>query len=742
MRKIICCVLIIALMLSAVACANGNDNQTTLNGSVSADVATGSQQESTEAGANVTGPLGADSESTIPEDDTSEGNDSRPTAPQEPDMESTEPGDDDPEENDQQPTDPEDTAPQNPPPSSEPGASAYKVAQGCIYVMKDGTVRVAGEYMPAKSSKGDEYITKDYTYKYGYYYSHDFVVKWSSFIYSELDGWGVKVNDQTKTSYAPMETSINGVPLVSVRECFYSCENMTQSPKIPDSVKEMVAAFEGCVSMKAAPELPKSVVWMRRAFANCRAIMSAPVLPAGITEMEDTFADCSSLVNVGKIPDGITNLSGTFARCTALTSAPNLPQTVVNLRGTFAGCTALTKAPVIHDGVEDITSIFINCTSLLALPDVPGSVREMSHAFGTCSSVTQPPHIAEGPVAMFKAFAGCSGLRVAPKIPKTAEDITYLFMDCTSIRETPAIPEGIKKLNAVFLGCTALEEAPVIPSSVTSMNEMFSGCASLKKAPVIPKNVTSIAYAFEDCKSLTGTIEIHANLGLERCGGGCFSCRGDENNCLYCRACFGGGGCFFGTTQLIVITGSCSYKEELALTGGAFVMADEINGEAIVKALDIVLMGQQHENIYNAPDYIYSGEQAVPGEPCAFRIEQTCYIEIAVESQIGVEAVEILGARINGKECTIYQTETEAEKDALMSSTGYVEDYWKSLVVYLVLSPEIEAVVSDSYTYADVVYETDCRVYLECGYTVDITIVQDQVFFVDSGYFVTTPDDY
>ena len=220
------------------------------------------------------------------------------------------------------------------------------------------------------------------------------------------------------------------------------------------------------------------------------------------------------------------------------------------------------------------------------------------------------------------------------------------------------------------------------------------------------------------------------------------TCKYDEANCLFCEFCFSGAGCFSLTSQLIVITGDCPYKNELAKTGGVFLMVDEADGEVVKEAVRIVKLGQRYENIYNAPDYIYSDEQAVPGEPCAFKIEQTCYIETTVESQIGVQAVEILGVRINGKECAVYQTKTKEETDKLMSKTGYVEDYFKSLVVYLVVSPEIEAVVSDQYTYADVVYETDCRIYLESGYVVDATIVQTQVFLVESDYFCTTPDDY
>lgn len=722
--------LMLSVMLSAAACTIELDGGSTARLLAPKDVTAVSPTE----GAEKPMPSEAGEDNTAPEEDDPQETLPQPSTPQEPDVQ--EPA---PEEPDVQ-----EPAPEEPTPPVTPGEdnSAYQVAEGCIYIMEDGTVRMAGEYMPAKPSRGDEYITREYTYKYGYYYSKTFIVKWLDFSQPQLDGWGVKVNDQTKTHYAPLEASINGAPLVSIRDCFYKCENLIQSPEIPDSVMDMVQAFSRCTSLVTVTNLPRKMLWSEYAFSYCTALTKTPAFPDGLESMSCLFSCCTALVEVMDIPDSVRDMSSTFYGCTALKTAPKLPNGITCISSTFSGCTALTQAPEIPASVVEMNTTFSGCTGLSTLPDVPGNVRMMDNAFANCTGVTQGPQIAEGPVNMKGVFAGCTNLQVAPRIPNSARDITGLFENCTSLQTAPAIPEGITELNGVFRGCVSLKSAPEIPGSVTALVETFRGCDRLETAPMIPKSVTSMVRAFERCWQLAGTVEIHADLKFEPCGGQCSNCRSDESRCFFCSSCFSGASCFNQTGQLIVITGSCAYKEELASTGGAFVMADEVDGAVVADAIDIVSTGQRYENIYNAPDYIASGETAVPGAACAFRVEQTCYLETVVDSQIGVEAVEILGVRINGKECSVYQTKTEAQKEELMGSMGYVEGDWKSLVVYLVISPEIEAVVGESYTYADVVYETDCRVRLKCGYTVDVTIVQDQVFFTNYDRLDTTPEDY
>ena len=79
---------------------------------------------------------------------------------------------------------------------------------------------------------------------------------------------------------------------------------------------------------------------------------------------------------------------------------------------------------------------------------------------------------------------------------------------------------------------------------VLSANGTFTYCVNMTTAPTIPAGVTNMESTFYGCTSLTGDIEINANPAIY------------DN-------------CFYGTTQSITITGSCSNATKAALAGTA-----------------------------------------------------------------------------------------------------------------------------------------------------------------------------
>ena len=106
--------------------------------------------------------------------------------------------------------------------------------------------------MPTTVALGDEYITADYTYKYGYFFFHHMIAKWHQFT-NAMNGWGVVVNDQSKTAYEPLLESINGKKLVSLQECYRDCTNLIAAPVIPDSVQDTTS--DSCIRIPRQREV-------------------------------------------------------------------------------------------------------------------------------------------------------------------------------------------------------------------------------------------------------------------------------------------------------------------------------------------------------------------------------------------------------------------------------------------------------------------------------------------------------
>ncbi|MBQ9148122.1 MAG: sigma-70 family RNA polymerase sigma factor [Oscillospiraceae bacterium] len=251
-------------------------------------------------------------------------------------------------------TEPEATEPEaTEPEATEPPADVRYVPAGCTYVLADGTTVPAGDPMPASVSYGDKFLTADYTYVY----TADWLTSYTA-------GWGVTVNDTTKSSYEPLRSEINGQPLVGLGFTFMGCSNMTVAPTIPSTVRTLDRAFYGCKTLTQPPAIPSGVWNMSEAFAFCTSLQTAPTIPGGVTNLWKAFNGCESMTSAPAIPGGVTDLYETFKYCTSLRSAPSIPAGVTNMTGTFAQCWSLTTAPVIPAAVSVMESTFSGCSSL------------------------------------------------------------------------------------------------------------------------------------------------------------------------------------------------------------------------------------------------------------------------------------------------------------------------------------------------------------------------------------------
>lgn len=212
--------------------------------------------------------------------------------------------------------------------------AVYTVGEGCVYIDADGIVYEAGRQMPAPR-KGDEYRTRDYTYRLGYSLDRRVVenpdlppweMDWAGameieFYWREMPdfGWGAICNDNQASVAPELDTSVNGLPLTYMGCAFFSAIHLTETPYIPDTVTDMRLAFFGCDNLETVTNLPSMLEDLSLAFTHCMSLKEVPQLPSGVTDMFGTFAYCSVLETAPDIPASVTQLAQCFEGCRMLT---------------------------------------------------------------------------------------------------------------------------------------------------------------------------------------------------------------------------------------------------------------------------------------------------------------------------------------------------------------------------------------------------------------------------------------
>ena len=198
---------------------------------------------------------------------------------------------------------------------------------------------------------GDEYTDGYYTYKYGYH--HTGYRGWTE---SELEGWGVRVIDNSLKTYPAIKATVWGKPVVSLNGTFYQCKSLESVPSIPASVISMKATFQTC-PIKTAPKIPEGVTDISSAFAGTD-ITIAPKIPDSVTKMTSAFYLCSTLISTPEIPDNVVEMNQAF-RGTSITEMPIIPEKVTNLSEAFADCALLSGEVTIPNSVTNMDECFI-----------------------------------------------------------------------------------------------------------------------------------------------------------------------------------------------------------------------------------------------------------------------------------------------------------------------------------------------------------------------------------------------
>ncbi len=209
----------------------------------------------------------------------------------------------------------------------ELGTPSNPIPDGATYTISaTGEILQAGDNFPETVSNKDIYTYGDYEYRYNQSYS-SLNAKWMSD--TTQNGWGVRVLDNTKTTYGTILESINGKPVTDMSSTFEGCTSLVTAPAIPSSVTDMSSTFRDCASLVVGPIIPESVKTMGYTFYGCSSLKNVQAIPYGVVYMKCAFGDCTSLVTVPGIPSSVTNLDSAFRGCTSLNCILSVPCGVI-----------------------------------------------------------------------------------------------------------------------------------------------------------------------------------------------------------------------------------------------------------------------------------------------------------------------------------------------------------------------------------------------------------------------------
>lgn len=103
-----------------------------------------------------------------------------------------------------------------------------RVPEGCVYYDASRGVELPeGFDMPEVVEEGDIFTDEEYEYRYHQHYSaekEDWV--------AGAAGWGVRVIDDSKSSYSDPRARIDGVAVTSLQACYYGCTNLIEAPSL------------------------------------------------------------------------------------------------------------------------------------------------------------------------------------------------------------------------------------------------------------------------------------------------------------------------------------------------------------------------------------------------------------------------------------------------------------------------------------------------------------------------------
>ena len=238
-----------------------------------------------------------------------------------------------------------------------------------------------------------------------------------------------------------------------------------------------------------------SVTSIQCLFYQMTELTEFPKLPDTLINMRDCFNGCIGITSISYIPDSVTNMQGTFFNCSNLAEVLNFPTFLENMSNAFRGCKSLNSIPdSFPDKIETMRTAFYDCSSLKeSPPKIPDTTTDIAYLFSNCTNLEKSLNtIGNNVITMNEVFSNCINLQEVPAtIPNSVINMESAFYNCKKLEKGPTI----------------------LSNNVTNIAYTFFGCTSLINLPeIIPHSVINMIQTFNGCSSASGNIEINANL--------------------------------------------------------------------------------------------------------------------------------------------------------------------------------------------------------------------------------------
>lgn len=187
------------------------------------------------------------------------------------------------------------------------------------------TTYTGGEVVTSEATTGDVFVCGDYEYRYNYRATDS-----TSWLANNQDGWGVRVIDNTKTTYGVPYSSINNKYIVNTDYMFYDCSNLTTldvSNFDTSKVTSMKYMFYYCYELTTIDLSSfdtSKVTNMEGMFSGCWELSTLDVSSfntSKVISMKYMFYDCGSLTTIDLSSfdtSKVTDMGGMFLDSNAL----------------------------------------------------------------------------------------------------------------------------------------------------------------------------------------------------------------------------------------------------------------------------------------------------------------------------------------------------------------------------------------------------------------------------------------
>ena len=145
-------------------------------------------------------------------------------------------------------------------------------------------------------------------------------------------------------------TSWNGSVALPYGANSISCDGsikLNRNIQIPNSVMDMMRAFNGCFNLNQKIGIPNSVTRMFQAFLYCSNLNQNIQIPNSVTDIREAFNCCSNLNQNIQIPNSVRSMSSTFSYCSNLNQNIQIPNSVTNIYSAFSGCNNMTNITLL-----------------------------------------------------------------------------------------------------------------------------------------------------------------------------------------------------------------------------------------------------------------------------------------------------------------------------------------------------------------------------------------------------------